>query len=61
MGQRIVSKWKACGTCVTLYHRHALRAEFELEIVREGLFLKIGTTWQNVANHVAFHVANHVA
>jgi len=38
MGQRIVSKWKACGTCVTLHHRRASRAEFESEIARDDCF-----------------------
>jgi len=40
---------------VTFSHQHASRVEFELQIARGGLFSKIGTTWQNVA----FHVANH--
>ena len=38
---------------VTFSHQHALHAEFESDIARGGLFLKIETTWQNVANHVA--------
>jgi hypothetical protein len=56
IGQRIVLKWKACGTCVTLCHQHASHVEFESEIARGGLCLKTETTWQNMANHVANHV-----
>ena len=40
MGQRIVSKWKACGTCVTLHHWHTSHVEFESEITKGRIVSK---------------------